>query len=378
MKNKIFFGSAITVLCGLVLPPVCVPALAAPASETMTSRLPADLARADAGTRIEVRGASTAPAELLLGNDVAAAYSLPAGTTSMILSLSKIEIVNHFDFVNLGAEGKVTVSVSSAKLPADSKEWREVVGAQAFAGRQLVPCDLGSVEARYVKIDFSANTAGRIAGFNLFGLSGASVSKADSKGKFHVSLSTPASANVEASFVFDAANPEAKVVADLGASKSLERLTCAYEAPAGSLEFYFVDSLSESERVSLNYVGEPSVQPVSNDTADSGNVLASHKAIYTVDTAEQPGSGKVSANLDGLQGRYLVAAFRPAARHRATDGKDGKDTKDFANSAVEGKDKDSKAAPVFPFFTSNPSGFGNSPADSNTPLTPPPIGANSP
>ncbi len=368
MKNKLLFGSALTVLCGLVLPPVCVPAMAAPASETMASRLPADLARADAGTRIEVRGASTAPAQLLLGNDVAASYALPAGTTSMILSLSKIEIVNHFDFVNLAAEGQVTVSVSSAKLPFDSTEWREVVGTQAFEGRQLIPCDLGSVEARYVKIDFNTRTAGKVAGFNLFGLSG-SAAKVDSQGKFHVSLVTPASANVEASFVFESANPAAKVVADLGAQKSLEKLTCAYEAPAGSLEFYLVDNLNEQERVSLNYIGEPSVQPVNNES----NGLVGHKAIYTVDTSAQPDGGKVSVDLSGLQGRYLVAAFRPAARRRAVDGKDGKDTKDFANGDV----KDSKAAPVFPAFSAGPAGFGNSPADSNTPLTPPPIGANS-
>ncbi len=372
MKNKLLFGSALTVLCGWVLPPVCVPALAAPASETMTSRLPADLARADAGTRIEVRGASTASAQVLLGNDAAANYALPAGTTSMILALSKIEIVNHFDFVNHDAEGKVTVSVSSAKLPFDSAEWREVVGAQTFDGHQLVPCDLGSVEARYVKIDFNTRTAGKVAGFNLFGLSG-SANKAGSKGKFHVSLATPASANVEASFVFESANPAAKVVADLGAQKSLEKLTCAYEAPAGSLEFYLVDNLNEQDRVSLNYVGEPSVQPVNNDASP----LAGRQAIYSVDTSAQPEGGKVSVDLPGLQGRYLVAAFRPAARSRATDGKDGKDTKDFANSAVEGKDKDAKAAPVFPAFTTSPAGFGNSPADANTPLTPPPIGNNS-
>ena len=374
MKNKILFGSALTVLCGLVLPPVGGSLQAAPATETMTSRLPADLARADAGTKIEVRGASAAPAQMLLGNDIAASYTLPAGTTSMILSLSKIEIVNHFDFVNFAAEGKVTVSVSSAKLPFDSAEWREVVGGQTYEGRQLIPCDLGSVEARYVKIDFNTRAPGRIAGFNLFGLS-SSVSKVDTKGKFHVSLTTPASANVEASFVFDSANPTAKVVADLGAQKSLERLTCAYEAPAGSLEFYLVDNLSAQERVGLNYVDEPSLQPVSNEAPlDSASVVAGHKAIYTVDTAAQPGGGKVTVDLSGLQGRYLVAAFRPAARHRSVD---GKDTKDFANSAVEGKDKDSKAAPVFPAFTTSPAGFGNSPADTNTPLTPPPIGANS-
>ncbi len=368
MKNKLLFGSALTVLCGLVLPPVCVPALAAPASETMTGRLPADLARADAGTRIEVRGASTASAQPLLGNDVAASYALPAGTTSMILSLSKIEIVNHFDFVNFASEGKVTVSVSSAKLPFESAEWREVVGAQPFDGRQLIPCDLGSVEARYVKIDFNTRTAGNVAGFNLFGLSG-SVSKVESKGKFHVSLATPASANVEASFVFETANPAAKVVADLGAQKSLEKLTCAYEAPAGSLEFYLVDNLSQQDRVGLNYISEPGVQPASNASA-----LVGQKAIYTVDTSEQPDGGKVSVDLSGLQGRYLVAAFRPAARHRSVD---GKDTKDFSYNTVEGKDKDSKAAPVFPAFTTSPAGFGNSPADANTPLTPPPIGANS-
>ncbi len=286
MKNKLFFGSALTVLCGLVLPPVCVPVLAAPASETATSRLPADLARAD-------------------------------------------------------------------------------------AGREVIACDLGSVEARYVKIDFNTQSTGKIAAINLFGLAG-SVSKAESKGKFHVSLTTPASANVEASFVFDAAAPAAQVVADFGAQKSLERLTCAYEAPAGSLEFYLVDNLNEQERVGLNYIGEPSVQPVSNDGA-SANVLADRKAIYTVDTTAQP-DGKVTADLSGLQGRYLVAAFRPAARHRAAD---GKDAGDYKNAAVEGKDKDSKAAPVFPAFTSSPAGFGNSPGDSNTPLTPPPIGANS-
>ena len=50
MKNKLLFGSALTVFSGLVLPPVCVPVLAAPASETFSSRLPADLARADVGT----------------------------------------------------------------------------------------------------------------------------------------------------------------------------------------------------------------------------------------------------------------------------------------------------------------------------------------
>ena len=149
--------------------------------------------------------------------------------------------------------------------------------------------------------------------------------------------------------MFDAANPDAKVVADLGTSKSLEHLTCAYEAPAGSLEFYLVDHLNAQERVGLNYIGEPTTQRSATERLPTMG-LVGQKAIYTVDTSAQPDS-KVSVDLSGLQGRYLVAAFRPASRRRAVD---GKDTKDFAQA--DGKDKDSKAAPVFPAFTANPAG----------------------
>ena len=315
-------------------------------------------------------------AQALLGEDSAQTYSLATGKTSMILSLSKIEVLNHFDFVNAGAEGKVTVSISSAKLPFDSADWRVVASAQEFDGRQLVPCDLGSVEARYVKIDFDTRTAGSIAGFNLFGLN-VTGNPVMTKGNFHVSLRTGANANVDANFSYDPADSAPKVVADLGSAHELTHITCAYEAPAGQLDFYLVDD-KVSQSVGLNYVGEPTVQPVSNDSAatDDANVLAGHRAIYSVDTADQTPSGKVSADLKGLTGRYLVAAFRPAARHHG-------DYKDFKNARdADFKDnKDGKNAPVFPLFSQSPastSGFGNAPNSTNVPLLPPPLGAGSP
>ena len=376
MKNKLLFGSMLSVFCGLALPAVCTTGLAADhTAEVAGSRLSADLARSDRGAHLDVRGTGAEAAQVLIGQDATAAYSLPAGTTSMILTLPKIEIVNHFDFVTGGAAGKVTVSVSSTKLPFDSADWREVTGAQVFSGSQLIPCDLGSVEARYVKISFDASSAGKISGFNLFGASTAPAA-ASAKGEFHVTMATPANGNVEGSVTFDAAHPAPKVVADLGEGRTLNGLTCAYEAPAGTLEFYLVDDTAAS--VGLNYVGEPSLQPVSNDAAAGGNVLAGKAPIYSVNTAAQPGSGKVTADLGKLQGHYLVAAFRPAGRHHSVDGKDVKD-----GVADYSKGKDAKEAPVFPAFTANPPGFGDPGLNGGTPLVPPainapPVGANSP
>lgn len=373
MKTKLLFGGALSVLCGMVLPSFCATSLAADNSAVTTgSRLSADLARADRGARLEVSGSNAEAAQVLLGKDSMAAYALPAGTTSMILALPKIEVVNHFDFVTGGAAGKVTVSVSSTKLPFNSPDWREVVGAQDFSGSQLIPCDLGSVDARYVKLDFNTASAGKLSGFNLFG---ASAPVVHAKGEFHVTVLTPAKSNIEGSVVFDASNPAPKVVADLGESRALSGLTCAYDAPAGKLDFYLVDDANlpaGQDAVGLNYVGEPSLQPVANDATARSNGLAGKQPIYSVDTAAQPGSGQVTADLGKLSGHYLVAAFRPAARHHATDGKDVKD-----GVADVSKGKDAKEAPVFPAFTGPPS-FGNPPTDSGTPLLPPAIGANSP
>ena len=187
------------------------------------------------------------PAQALIGEDATQAYPLAAGTTSMILSLSKIEVVNHFDFVNAGAEGKVTVSVSSAKLPFDSASWRVVAVAQAFEGRQLIPCDLGSVDARYVKIDFDTNKAGNISGFNLFGM-GSLGSPVMSKGSFHVSLRTvsdgawtPTSASIPPT-------PRRKSWRTSASTRELKHLACTYEAPAGHLDFYLVDNSGQGER----------------------------------------------------------------------------------------------------------------------------------
>ena len=318
-------------------------------------------------------------AQALIGEDSAQTYSLATGKTSMILSLSKIEVLNHFDFVNAGAEGKVTVSISSAKLPFDSADWRVVASAQEFDGRQLVPCDLGSVEARYVKIDFDTHTAGSISGFNLFGMNVIG-NPTMTKGSFHVSLRTGADANVDANFAYDPANPAPKVVADLGSARELTHITCAYEAPAGhSTSIWWTTRSARALRVfelrrrTDRAAREQRLGPRPTTRTFSPVI----NVIYSVDTADQAASGKASADLKGLTGRYLVAAFRPAARHHG----DYKDFKNARNADFKDNKDGKECARVSRLFSNAPAsqaGFGNAPNSTNVPLLPPPLGAGSP
>ena len=405
MNNKLFFGSALVVLCGLAVGPVCQTSQAA---ETVAASAPArpalDLARSSAGTQLQVRepGAreESRAAQVLIGDDASASYTLGAGSTSLILTLNKIELLNRLSFTNQGAGGKVTVSVSDTKLPFDSAAWHAAGAAETFRGNGVVDCDLGSVEARYVKVDFATVESGRLAMLSLVGLpafGGAQtatnayvsapekvadrpslsvslnfvnlgsaakvvgISKASSLGN----VQNLKNGNPEAAYTFDPTDTTPTLVVDLGSRQSPEHVVCAYKAPAGRLDLYLVDNPAarDDQSVSLNYVTEPSVQPVSNDMARS-------KPAYSITTAGEPNINRLSADLGGKSGRYLIAEFHPlTGAHRQAGGRDGKDFKDY---------KDLKDAPVAGINDAPVAGianFGDAPGSQAVPLLPP-IGAN--
>ncbi len=413
MKSKLFFGSAFAVLSGLALPPVCQVAVAAEntIAEQGADRLPLSLARASLGSQIEVHGAtsSKADARVLISGDASHDFSLSAGTTSFVLSLSKIEVLNHFTFANDGAEGKITVSVSSTKLAYDAPGWHKVGGQETFGGSRTVDCNFGSAEGRYVKIDFETKTAGKIAGFGLFGAAVSNnapsqvnyvttptraevATQSQDRGSFYdyASLTTGAKVvavshadsladaqyiidgNDATAFTFDAADPNPTVVIDLGMDRKLDRVTCAFEAPAGKLDFYLVQnaySKDDLQPVSLNYVTPPGVKPVANaETLNySGEqIFASHKPAGSVATTGESGVNHVSVALGGLQGRFLIAAFhRSGSQHRTGDFKDAdyKDFKDFKDKNVAIADNPVKVEGI--------SAFGEPPGSQSVPLLPP-------
>jgi hypothetical protein len=407
MKPNLFLYSAVLSVCGAALHPAGQNLVAAEietpsltvsqAAAGPYGQLPIDLARGSVGTRLQVLGPKTAPtpgadqdsrsAQALISDDSSLAYPLAPGETSFILTLPKIEVLSRFNFISYEAAGQVAISVSSTKLPADSPEWRPVARSHKFGADEVAACPLGSVEARYVKIDFKTQNTGRIASFGLFGLptisnfkvqplnfnyvSGAATPQGSSSTQNnnvyfdYANLYTGASVvavssggqldkaqamidgNSETSYAFDPADPTPTVVIDLGVRRSLNRLSCVYQAPAGRMDVYLVDNPGNAggfQRVSLNYISAPQtgVDAASAPASEQSN-LPKRKALISVDTTGQPGFGRISADLGGQSGRFLIAAFHPVASTPSpVDFKDFKDSprdfKDFKDSPRDFKD----------------------------------------
>ncbi len=426
MKNIFSLLGLFLVACGCSFSFAANTAFAAPTSvpgttaELSAGRLPIDLARGSLGARLQVRapkdGQAAAPsndsnrsAQGLISDDASLSYPLASGTTSMIVSLRKIDVLSRLNFINYGTEGKLVISASSVKLPFDSADWRPIAKGEKFAGNLVVGCDLGSLEARYLKIDFVTQTPGRISGLGVFGLptidsldphpasvytvtanTGVNTTAGSQGGDVYfdfanlntgakvVSVShggdigraqTMLDGNVETSYTFDPTDPAPTVVVDLSVRRALNSLSCLYEAPAGRLDFYLVDNPHAAEfsrGATLGYIGEPSAQPVSDAGASDyrREKLADRKALCSVNTTGQPGVSRASADIAGASGRFLVAEFHPIAtterRANPKDFKDGADYKDFKDT------QDVKDAGVpagtegLPFRVISLSAFGNS------------------
>src|SRR3984893_9037481 len=102
---------------------------------------PQNLARYYLGAKVEAAPQSQPIAALQLGSksedtntaeaallcdDPTVGYALPSGSTTLLVSLSKIENVDSVSFLTHGAKGDVTIATSSAKLPADSSQWHHL------------------------------------------------------------------------------------------------------------------------------------------------------------------------------------------------------------------------------------------------------------
>ena len=123
-------------VCSAVAP-IASNRLLAESEAVAAGRLPVDLARGSLGARLEVRapkgtdtaghiGGANQSAQGLISDDASLSYPLAGGTTSMILTLRKADVLSRLNFINYGAEGDLTISASAAKLPFESNEWRPV------------------------------------------------------------------------------------------------------------------------------------------------------------------------------------------------------------------------------------------------------------
>ena len=350
-------------------------------ADVANARLPMDLARGSVGARIQVRAPKGAgkeddqenrSAQALISDDATLGYPLTPGVTSILVTLPKIEVLSRFNFISYDAGGEVSIAASSVKLPFDSADWRTVSNGRSFESQQVVACPLGSIEARYLKFDFNTRTPGRIASLGLFGLpkisnfkvqpmsfnyaasggigrlqgrsvffdyaniyTGANVVAVSNGGQVEKAQAM-IDGNPETNYTFDPSDPCPSMVIDLGVRRSLNRVSCVYQAGPGKLDVYLVDNPGMTDgfqRVALNYLDSPQSGGAISRT---GIGTAQRQPLMSVDTSANSGIGHASADLTGQSGRFLIAEFHPTATE--PDFKD-RDFKDF-------KDRDFKDSPA--------------------------------
>jgi hypothetical protein len=262
----------------------------------------------------------------LILDDDTLSYPLAQGETTFILTFPRTSSLDRFTFVNenASAAGEMKVSVSNYRLPAHSPKWIEVNGSTAFTGKRLVNLSLLGVEARYVKLSFQVEKAGRIAALGLYG--GQSLQKFAARQRGIVRVVNHAAkrrledmlnfnfANLYAraqvvfvssgaeefarrmidddavtSFQFAPTDLQPTVVVELAESERLHRVSALYKMQAGRLDVYLLEELRENP-------GD----------------LSGLTPVASVTDAE--GGGKAAVDFDPKGARYVALRWTPAGK----------------------------------------------------------------
>lgn len=279
----------------------------------------------------------------LLCDDPTTGYVLPAGASSVLVSLSNIENVEHLAFLNEGAEGDFAVAVSNANMPEQSPEWHGAGKGQMSRGPVAV--QVGPEEAKYVRLDFNLTHSGRIAAFGVYATPALSdftmprprkVSFAETSPSFaliNFSLSDlhmrarglyASSGDLEqisnmiddqasTAYEFAAADPAPTALIDLGRERSVGRISAIFAEQPGAIEFYVLKDLPNDGEVEgsdvrpIANVGQNAELP--NSLKLSEKMIAKLKAVGSVDGA----NGRAAIDFPETTGRYVMLRWHPAA-----------------------------------------------------------------
>ena len=340
ISRSIQFGTACSLVLGLA------PALSAadlvlqkvpPLTVEQAPAYPENLARRDLGAKLETNGDSNA--EALLSGEPTASYSLPAGTTTLLVALPKIENIDSLAFVNAGAKGQVTIATSNAKLPADSPQWKDA--AQHELSGNAVNAKIGPSEAKYVRMTFNVTEPGQIAGFGLYSTPAVSdftaprtrssanqtkLSDIHAKARaLYVSSGTDVrQANnmiddqTATNYTFAAEDGTPTTVIDLGKASTVSRISAVYSAGAGNMEFYVLPSLPAGTD-SASQVSSPGADGASPSPEMAPKSVRLDEAAFAglkpVGSATDGGSeGRASVDFAPTTGRYVMVRWLPATQ----------------------------------------------------------------
>jgi hypothetical protein len=374
---------------------------------------PQNLARYHLGAQVEVAPLSKPIANLrlssksedrntaeaaLLCNDPTVGYALQSGKTSLLVSLPKIENVDSVSFLNEGAKGSVTIATASAKLSADSPQWRNL--SEQELNSDSVKVKVGPAEAKYVRLTFDVTEPGRIAGLGVYSASaiadftmprtrklgvgansetialiGYNLTDLHAKAR---ALYVSSGADIKqannmiddqtaTSYSFAANDAAPAAVIDLGKPTTLRRISATYSSRPGAISFYVLQSLpgtatdSAPRSLRIDRLAQENLTPVGS-VEDEGTGRAAidfptttgrYIMVKWTSAAQQDASfsvAEIAAFGGNSQAANLMAANASGAGggQMESDGKsiqDGKDAKDFKESPAEGPEPPAEGPP---------------------------------
>jgi hypothetical protein len=284
-------------------------------------------------------------AAALLCDDPTTGYQIPAGISSILVALANVENIQSVSFLNDGAQGDLTISISNADVPDNSPEWHQIEKSEMVPG--AVAAKIGPDEAKYVKLSFHTTHPGRIAAFGVFATPALSdfamprprkVTFEDSSASFALINSNYSDVHAKArglyvssgdlnrvndmiddqaatAYRFASDDPAPTAVIDLGRERNLSRLSAIYTAQPGSVDFYVLRNLptgSVEEGTGVQEVanvGQGADLPFSLKV--SQEAFAGLKPVGSV---LSHGEGRASVDFPEVVGRYVMLRWHPASR----------------------------------------------------------------
>ena len=283
----------------------------------------------------------------LLCDDPTVGYALPAGSTTLLVSLPTIENIGGVAFVADRVKGAVSVATSNAKLAESSPQWHNALEEELSSG--LVQANVGPREAKYVRLTFNLSEPGRIAGLGVYASprisdftlprarNFAAQDKSDSfalisynytdihaKGRaLYVSsgsdvkqASNMIDDQMSTAYAFAVEDTAPTTVIDLGKPCSLRRLSAVYSPRPGQMEFYVLQSLPSS----------PTSGNVPNDSNSAASTGQNAPAALHIDDAafanlkpvgsvsDDGRQGRASIDFPQTSGRYVMVRWTPATQ----------------------------------------------------------------
>lgn len=261
-------------------------------------------------------------AAALIMDDNTISCPLPEGESNFVINLPKTAILDRFTFVNenAAARGEVRISVSNYRLPANSPKWTEVERSSQFAHKRLVDLPLLGVEAKFVKLSFRVEKAGRIAALGLYGeeslekfaarqghvtrisnryrsprfedIVNFNFANLYARARVVYVSSGPTTItqrmiddDTATSFHFSPSDPHPTVIVELAERERLHRVSALYKMQSGQLDIYVIDELPK----------------------DPNNL----RDLTPIASVTDPGNGKAAVDVDPRGARYVVLRWTP-------------------------------------------------------------------